>query len=189
MEAREKGILTNLLTWQTISDSQSEESICSLEIGKEFPSGYFTGVFGYTSQVKISAALNMSTMQAGTRLRLYKIAVRTAGEFNLKDPIDGSVLSMCYPVAKAVRLKLTECLSLEGNFREAISNKPELISKIFDLDWVSPCKAIAWEGVRDFGCGPVVLKFCTLRSISSIISVEQVGSEATFAPDAVKVAR
>lgn len=187
MEAREtpKGIITNLLTWQS-SDS-SPEAVCSLQ-GPGFPRGFFTGVYGYTSQIKISTALNMSSMHAGTNLKLYKVIVRSSGEFSLSENIENCMISVCYPVKKAIRLKLTGQLMIQGNLKEAIDHNPQLIAEIFDLDWVAPCNAILWEAVRDFGCGPVALKFCTLRNTSFVEGVEHIGGEAVLSPSSLKVA-
>lgn len=187
MEAREttKDIITNLLTWQTTDPFTG--AVCSLQ-GPGFPKGFFTGVYGYTSQIKISTALNMSSMHAGTTLKLYKVIVRTSGEFSSSEHLKNCMFSICYPVKKAIRLKLTEQLAISGNFKEAINNNPQLVSKIFDLDWVLSCNVILWEAVRDFGCGPVALKFCTLRDTSFVESVEHIGGEAVLSPSSLKVA-
>lgn len=207
MEAREAKIIqTNLLTWQT-DGALGEVRTLRQTTGLGFPKGLFTGVFGYMSQMKISAALNMSPMHAGSNLRLFKVTINSEGEFKIGERKDNTIMSFCFPVKKNLRLKtsisliscnndltkidvaMEEAINLANskNLMKYISDNPQVIADIFHFDWASSCNAIVWEGVRDFGCGPVALKFCTLRDLSSVISVDPVGSSVSSPTLTLKV--
>lgn len=185
---KKQSITTNLLTWQIVSTADEPEIVASPVpvSGPGLPQDFFTGIYGYNAQAKVSAALNLAA-QDHAFLRFYKVNIANAGNFVEPGTADtGLTLRVAYAMKKALRVRLEAALGLQISLLDAVDQDPEILGSIFSLDDFEGLQNIIWAATRNFGNIPIPLYFCTIRDASRVLNIERLDMPKTLPVDVLR---